>query len=384
VTGSSESSAHLPDYAEAGAKAALLAAGASGTIYSLVMPESEAALAHVVDGCDRTRILGEPDARRRLEELRRNSWFDLYREPWTQKQDALHEAYFGQWLDWSSPIVSVTAAGFPFRYPTAGASEGIFKIMAEHAAAGRGPIHIFEGEYEGFPAYAEALRLPVVRHDRSRWRQVPDAIGEDGLFWISHPSAIDGGVWPDFADFVALMAKQRPGVAIVPDLTYVGSVARPFAICLDAPNIAAFVLSHSKPFGGYYHRVGGVFARREYPSLFGNKWFKNLQSLAWATEMMRRHGVFDLPRKYRPVQEEAARRVGAALGTEGLEAADVLLLGTAPGSEARSPLLRTVLRGSPAESVVRLCLTAAMTVLIDPAMAPATAPGLQAGWSAPT
>jgi hypothetical protein len=42
--------------------------------------------------------------------------------------------------------------------------------------------------------------------------------------------------------------------------------------------------------------------------------------------------------------------------------------------------LRTVLRGSPSEQVVRLCLTPAMTVLIDPAMAPATAPGLAGLW----
>ena len=60
----------------------------------------------------------------------------------------------------------------------------------------------------------------------------------------------------------------------MPDLTYVGSVAREFRIELAPPNIPAFVISRSKPFGGYYHRVGGVFARREYPSLFGNKWFR--------------------------------------------------------------------------------------------------------------
>lgn len=386
---SEDRSAHLPAYAAADSRAALLAAGASGTIYSLVMPESEAALAKIVDGGDRAAILagGDPvGSLRRLDEHRRTGWFDLYREPWTQKQDLLHEAYFEQWLAWSAPVVTVRAGDFPFRYPTAGASEGIFKIMAEHAASGRGEgrdsaIHIFEGEYEGFPAYAEALRLPVVRHDRARWREAPGSVAPGDLFWISHPSAIDGSVWPDFGAFVALMAKERPDAAVVPDLTYVGSVARNFAVDLDFPNIPAFVISHSKPFGGYYHRVGGVFARRELASLFGNKWFKNLQSLAWATEMMRRHAVFDLPRKYRPVQEEAARRCAAVLGIERLEAADVLLLGVAPPSEAASPLLRSVLRGSAGESVVRLCLTPGMTVLIDPAMAPGTGPALRPAWS---
>ena len=48
-------SEELPAYTEAETKAALLAAGASGTIYSLVMPESEAALEAVID--DRAAFL---------------------------------------------------------------------------------------------------------------------------------------------------------------------------------------------------------------------------------------------------------------------------------------------------------------------------------------
>ena len=357
------------------------------------MPESEAALAQVVDGGDRGRILREAvnpavalDA---LDALRLESWLDLYREPWTQKQDALHDAYFEHWLRWSAPVVSVHGEDFPFRYPTAGASEGIYKIMAEWAAgcraAGREPaISIFEGEYEGFPAYAEALKLRTIRHDRAEWPSVAETAPEGSLFWISQPSAIDGSVWPHFGAFVDLMAEKRPDVGIIPDLTYVGSVDKMFQVDLDAPNVPAFVISHSKPFGGYYHRVGGVLARREHPSLFGNKWFKNLQSLAWATEMMRRHDVFALPRKYQPVQAEATKRVAALLGIDGLQPADVLLLATAPAASAHSPPLRTVLRGSRAEQVVRLCLTPAMTALIDPEMAPSTAPRLEAAWAAGT
>ncbi|HEU0134931.1 MAG TPA: hypothetical protein VFR28_08915, partial [Allosphingosinicella sp.] len=198
--------------------------------------------------------------------------------------------------------------------------------------------------------------------------------------WISQPSAIDGTVWPHFDAFAAAVAETGRGAEVVPDLTYVGSVAREFRIALDSPAIPAVVISHSKPFGGYYHRVGGVLARREHPSLFGNKWFKNLLSLGWGTEMMRRHGVFDLPRRYRPVQEEAARRVAALLGVDGLAAADVLLLGIAAPAPDLPPLLAHVLRGSESERVVRLCLTPAMTCLIDPAMAPATEPGLRSAW----
>lgn len=373
----------LPGYTEPEVKAALLKAGASGTIYSLVMPESEQALAFVVDGCERDALLGIADAPV-LNELRRGAYFSRYHEPWTQKQDAMHQAYFDQWLKWSAPIVSIQPDDFPHRYPTAGASEGIFKILAEYAASCRAEavepvLHIFEGEYEGFPAYADALRIRTVRHQRDDWADVPDRIEPHAQFWLSQPSAIDGNVWERFGDFVTLMNQARPAVELIPDLTYVGSVAREFHIDLDSSNIPAFVISHSKPFGGYYHRVGGVFSRREYPSLFGNKWFKNLQSLAWGTEMMERHGVFDLPRKYRSVQAAAVEGVARHLNVDGLMPADVLLLGIAKPRGPVSPLLEKVLRGSGSDRVIRLCLTPAMTCLIDPAMAPTTMAARTAG-----
>ena len=359
--------AALPAYTQADLKQRLLAAGASGTIYALVMPESEAALAHVVDGCDRRALLHDPAA---LDAARRRGWFDLYRDPWTQRQDAMHEAYFDRWLQWSAPVVGVDATAFPFRYPTAGASEGIYKLMAEHAAtvraAGGSPsVHVFDGEYEGFVAFAAALAVPLVRHVRAEWADVPARVPPDAQFWISQPSAIDGQVWPQFDAFAAAMAVHAPDAALIPDLTYVGSVARPYCVTLDHPNIPAFVISHSKPFGGYYHRVGGVFSRRESPSLFGNRWFKNLQSLAWGVEMMERHDVFALPRRYRATQEAACARVVAALGLPELEPADVMLLATAPPPAEPSPLVASLLRGSGAERVVRLCLTPAMARLIE-------------------
>ncbi len=343
-------SEELPAYTEAATKAALIAAGASGTIYSLVMPESEAALAAIVD--DRAHFL------------------DMYRDAWTQKQDAMHHEYFDRWIDWSSPVLAGDASAFPHHYPTAGASEGIFKLMAEYAAecqsCGVSPsIHIFDGEYEGFPAYAASLGLPVTRHARSDWREVAEAaVPDHAQFSISQPSAIDGMVWPHFESFAAALHAARPTAELVPDLTYVGSVARDYRIGLDAPNIQSLVISHSKPFGGYYHRVGGVLARRERPSLFGNRWFKNLLSLAWGSEMMRRHGVHSLPRKYRPLQEQAAQSCGDALGVA-LQAADVALLATAPWRDDGPPLLRSAGRGCAEERIVRLCLTPAMAALID-------------------
>lgn len=361
---------HLPSYSQGMVKQALLAAGASGTIYSLVMPESEAVLADVMDGGADGRDAG---------------LLEHYREAWTQKQDALHVGYFERWIDWSAPVVKFDASAFPHRYPTAGASEGIFKLMAEYAARARREgfepsIHIFEGEYEGFPAYAASLGLPLVRHARSEWESVAERADRNAQFWISQPSAIDGAVWPHFDAFARGLGEARPDIALVPDLTYVGNVAREFQIAVDFANVAHFVFSHSKPFGGYYHRVGGVFAREECPSLFGNKWFKNLLSLAWGSAMMDRFDVFELPRRYADVQAVAVRRIGSSLGIAALAPAEVNLLATAPTSASDAPLIRAVYRGCEDEQVIRLCATPSMATLIDPKLAASTAPHLLARW----
>lgn len=370
--------AELPDYARDDNKAALLSAGASGTIYALVMRESEDAVQRVVDGCDKDELVGHSDALPMLDEARRRAWLSRFHEPWTQKQDDAHVAYLDGWLRWAAPVVTVDAAAFPHRYPTAGASEGIFKLMAEYASATRQAgavptIHVFEGEYEGFAALAASLSMMVVRHRRDDWRDAIGAIDPGGQFWVSQPSAIDGGVWADFDVFARTMAAARPDVSVVPDLSYVGAVAREYSIPLDLDNVPAFVVSHSKPFGGYYHRVGGVFARELRPSLFGNRWFKNLTSLAWGVEMMARHDVFDLPRRYAPVQAAAAREVGRRLGVGDLKPADVFLLGIAPPPADPAPALASAIRGVGVDRVLRLCLTPTMAAMAYPTSAPGMA-----------
>lgn len=355
----------LPVYTDPRIKADLLASGATGTIYALVMPESERGIRDVVDGLDETG-----DRRDRT-----GNWLSMFREPWTQKQDAMHVEYFEEWLRWSSPVVRVDAASFAHRYPTAGASEGIFKIMSEYAAAMRSrrrepTVHVFDGEYEGFASFAKSLQMDVVRHSRDDWRGVVHTLKQGGQFWISQPSSIDGGLWEPFDEFVSTMARLRSDMQIVPDLSYVGSVARSYEIALDHPNIQSFVISQSKPFGGYYHRCGGVFSRLELPSLFANMWFKNLTSLAWGTRMMRTYGVQELPRRYRAAQEEAAALIARRLGIDGLYCADISMLATAPVPDEPTETVASLIRGKGSDRCIRVCLTPTMTVLIDPEMAP--------------
>lgn len=399
-------SAHKPSYTNDDIKKRLLDAGASGTVYSLVMPESESGLSSTVDGIeDRVSVIEEAikwqlypqagmapnfqkiarDTDEALAKIRDAELLNMYREPWTSKQDAMHKDYFKTWLDWVKPIVEIDAGDFEYQYPTAGASEGIAKMLAEFKANHPNPseatIHVFQGEYEGFRAFAEALNIRVETHPRGLWENlVPNSIGEHDQFWISQPSAIDGMVWPHFDEFVEKIHEAQPNAQVIPDLTYVGSVARDFKVNVNHPNIPAVVMSQSKPLGGYYHRVGGVLSKQPYGTLFGNVWFKNLQSLKWATDMMKRYDVHELPRKYRAYQEEACVRVGKLLGQEDIVPADVSVLGIAPLTLNTKQELKPLLRGSPFQEVIRVCLTPTMTTLIDPKMAPQTAPKLYDAW----
>ena len=352
---------NLPLYTTPEYKQKLIEMGCSGTVYSLVMPESEYMLEQVVDGYnryDRFMMAASPEFDE-AGRLRDQNWLDMYREPWTQKQDSKHDEYFEQWFEWTKPVLNLPVDHFQHRYPTAGASEGIFKIMAEHySQPDITPIvHMFDGDYEGFSAFAESLNLIVHRHDRNNWRESIKEIDGNSLFFISQPSAIDGEIWEGWDDFmVAMTITHNP---VIPDLTYVGSVAKDYNIRLGYYCIPAIVFSHSKPLGGYYHRVGGVISRNNYKSLFGNKWFKNLQSLKWATMMMREYDVQYLPRLYRHVQEEATEYVSKRLGID-LTPASVMLLATAKPVDNMPELLKSLVR----KDNIRLCITPEMDNLI--------------------
>ena len=71
----------------------LAEAGVSKTIYSLVTPETEAA----VDA-----MLGDAVSPLRA------AFHGMFREAWTQKQDAMHEEFFATWKEWTDAIKSTT------------------------------------------------------------------------------------------------------------------------------------------------------------------------------------------------------------------------------------------------------------------------------------
>jgi hypothetical protein len=86
-------------------------AGASKTVYALVTPETEAAK-HAILG----NAVNGPDATRRHH-------LEQFRDAWTGKQFASHEAFIERWTAWAAPVIAIDTFGYPWRYPTAGGSE---------------------------------------------------------------------------------------------------------------------------------------------------------------------------------------------------------------------------------------------------------------------
>jgi histidinol-phosphate/aromatic aminotransferase/cobyric acid decarboxylase-like protein len=315
-----------------------------------------------------------PETRQVVDTLWRERPHALYEQAYTKRQDGMHGPFLARWREWARAAGVELGDGFVHEYPTAGASEGIQALLARIAATPesgtRTRIHVFDGEYEGYQHLAAALSLETVVHvrDPACYETSLASCGKNDWFFVSQPSAIDGSVWSGFEGFVRFVTERTPGLSLAVDLTYVGSVARPFAIDLRSPSVAVVLASLSKPFGVYYHRIGLLLSRFPLASLYGNLWFKNLFSLALGERLLTAHGPRDLPERYQSLQTRALERARrASLVPPEAAPADVLLLACArlPDASALSPELAEFVRArEPSVKVLRFCLTPAMDGLL--------------------
>lgn len=313
----------------------------SRTVYSLYYPETRA----VVDALWAERP------------------HDLYVRNYEKRQDAMHDACLDGWRAWAARAGVRMGQGFVHHYPIAGASEGIHALLAFQATHGGGRVHCFDGEYEGYGHTAVALGLTIVAHSRTveSWDRMAAALEPGDSFWLSQPSATDGNVWKDLASFLDFLEERAPFVRVVVDLTYVGAVPAPLSIGLDRGQVSAVLWSLSKPFGVYYHRIGGLLSREEVPSLRGQLWFKNLFSLRLGERLLAAFEPGELPARYQPRQLAAiAQATNEGLVPPTTRASDVVLLAHAP--LPRDSAYDEFRRGTN----LRFCVTPRMDALINP------------------
>ncbi len=293
---------------------------------------------------------------------------DMLSDAWTQKQDSAHKSFYAAWRDWTANVLTIDE-GFSHFYPTTGASEPLRQIIFDLAAQNQAKIQqgqtparlfVFAGEYEGARAMAEAAGLTVISLPRAQWADVATQMNADDLFYLSHPSAIDGTVWADYDGFMQSLSKANKRALL--DITYVGAVARDYHIDTRHSAISEVIFSLSKPLGAYYLRIGGCLTRQENMALFGNVWFKNLHSLGYGEYLLKRFAVQELPQKYAPLQAEITQNLAQRMGVP-FTPADVLLLATAANVPMRPqgrtlPYLARVNDGQ--QNVIRICLTPAL------------------------
>ena len=284
-----------------------------------------------------------------------------YEDAWTKKQDALHDPFLERWAEWATPVQPrIARSTFPYRYPTSGSSEALRETLADFAANRRdNALHVFAGEYEGYEAYARGYGVRVLHHDRNDWAAEHHPFQPGDVFMLSQPSAIDGNLWPGYDEFLHRMAERHPEVEIMLDLCYVGLVARDYRIEIGYPNIGRLFFSLSKIFGVYYHRIGGVFSKREIPGLYGNMWFKNLHSIYLARRLLDESTVRTIPDMFRPCQEAVVRKLQNRYPT--LRPSDAILLGHHRfDADAATDTDRLFRR----DDVVRYCLAPAMETAV--------------------
>ena len=298
----------------------------SKTVYSLVYPETSDV----------------------LRELWQEQPHQMYLSPHLQGQLKIDEKFKNTWLQWVSSQVKMPE--FNYFYPTAGSSEAIRESIS--LAKVRNPkvkIHVFNGEYEGYKAYADAYGIEIVSHERGDYKteKFQRALNSEDLFYLSNPSSIDGNIWQGFDEFISILNNSK--LKLMLDLCYVGATAKEMNLDLNQPCIHTIFFSLSKVFGVYYHRIGGVFSREEMPALYGNIWFKNLFSLCFGTKLMENIKIGQLPKKYAKLQKEICEK-------ENLSPADVVLLGIKESEDVTDPLYR--------HKLIRACLTPKMEQII--------------------
>lgn len=267
--------------------------GHSKTVYSLVWPETEQVV------------------RRALSDVER--LLERHRRPHLKQQDAIGPDFAAIWWEWSG-IASGTVHQWDHFYPTAGASEAIREVIDELAAK-KGRLIVFEGEYEGYGAIAQGANTPIHVINRSRWKEQWDALqtsmDKDGGYaqwWISEPSAINGCVWDEFDEFITTVGADER-VEIWVDATYIGATVSPRAYnTISSKYVTGVVFSLSKPFGVYYRRIGGCFCRRAVKNLWGNMWFKNIDSIELGKLLLTDQSNHTLAEKYQVEQTNVLKQ----------------------------------------------------------------------------
>jgi hypothetical protein len=298
-----------------------------------------------------------------------DSFLKRHEKPWLKYQDDYHSDFSQAYLDWMKPIIASSLDDVAF-YPSNGSSEAI-KDTINYLSGKYTFLHLyaFEGEYEGYEAYAKCRGKMMNYIERKDWKKsiekliIPHGPSTSKVFFISEPSSVDGNRWKEFQACVDYL-KANDWIVCV-DLAYapmvfsgakrtghsLSYVDETYSLYkLDLSKVDFTFISLSKTLGVYYNRVGGVFSRHEIPSLYGNQWFKNIDSLLIGQRLVEAFSLPKLKAWFDEVKTDAYLSYPPLDDTD-LSFSDVPIIMNSTDTQTYSEFVR---KGS---SVARLCVS---------------------------
>ncbi len=257
-----------------------------------------------------------PEVRKEVEKVVKNFSQDLLLKSIFPGLDNFHDSFIEKYVKYSHKYQE-GLSDFSNKYFVNGSSEAIFHLLVDSIFHnGNKPIYVFRGEYEGYKEYAKNMGGEVIEVDfNSDIKKLPL-----GRWFISNPSAIDGNIIEN--SYIYSIANL--GHEIVLDASYLGST-REYQFDLTHPNIIAVLVSLSKPFGLFYYRIGIAFTRKQMPTLYPNKWFKNILSITTGEALLDKFGIGHFYKKYLPFQKKAIENLNKEIGVT-INPSDILLL----------------------------------------------------------
>lgn len=210
---------------------------------------------------------------------------------------------------------------FSYSYFSNGSSEAIFHLLVDALFIEKIPVYMLKGDYEGYREYTKNLggNIIEVEDDPIIIKKLPL-----GRWFISNPSSRDGNL----IDNSKIKYICDLGHQVILDLAYLG-LTKEYQIDLTHPGIIAVVASLSKPYGLFYSRIGFTFSRKPLPTLYPNKWFKNILSICIGEKILDSFDFGYFYKKYKSWQETAIKQMSRENGVRALPS-DVLLLSFLP------------------------------------------------------
>lgn len=289
-----------------------------------------------------------PEIRDLIDNLVKNYPHDVFLKSVTPGLDDFHQPVIDKLIAYHKSDVP-DLDKFQFRYPTSGSEEGIREYMTQLQSKGVKRVYMLKGDYEGYREVAKTRGLETIEVDYGTdYTQV-----EPGHWFLSNPSARDGNILSD--EEVNKICEA--GHKIFYDLAYLGATDF-HRFDLSHPNIIAAVVSFSKPYGLFYYRIGFTFTKEEIPSLYANKWFKNIYGLLIAEKILEKVNQKEYAFKYKKVQASIIEKVNQEFNL-GLRSSDAFLLAYLPEADAQklSPEQLKLIERFKRNDNYRFCLT---------------------------